>query len=194
MVLPSVLPLVGSHEVRNYQCHFAMLGTISSADATGNSIGVWPRRLAGISCRKKNDGYRNRFITSFSRLINNNLQVFNKLIKVKVSFRKQTMHTPGPLRLAADVFGGACDAGRSNHPSLSLRRLHFHLFASWPPVGRAVLRTTQSRWARSTAAAASQGRLGTASSPGPEPRAVPSPLRSEPHATCDATNRHCRAD
>jgi hypothetical protein len=60
--------------------------------------------------------------------------------------------------------------------------------------GRAVLRTTQSRWARSTAAAASQGRLGTASSPGPEPRAVPSPLRSEPHATCDATNRHvpCR--
>ena len=50
------------------------------------------------------------------------------------------------------------------------------------------------RWARSTAAAASQGRLGTASSPGPEPRAVPSPLRSEPHATCDATNRHvpCR--
>ena len=98
------------------------------------------------------------------------------------------MHISGPLRLAANVFGGACVAGRSNHPSLSLRRLHFHLFASWPPVGRALLRTTHSRWARSTAAAASQGRLGTASSPGPEPRAVPSPLRSEPHATCDATN------
>ena len=109
-------------------------------------------------------------------------------------FRKQTMHISGPLRLAADVFGGACVSGRSNHPSLSLRRLHFHLFASWPPVARAVRRTTQSRWARSTAAAAPQGRLGTASSPGPEPRAVPSPLRLEPHATCDATNRHvpCR--
>ena len=40
------------------------------------------------------------------------------------------MHISGPLRLAADVFGGACVAGRSNHPSLSLRRLHFHLFAS----------------------------------------------------------------
>ena len=71
MVLPSVLPLVASYEVRNYQCHFAILGTISSTDATGNSIGVWPRRLAGISCRKKNDdGYWNQFITRFSRLIN----------------------------------------------------------------------------------------------------------------------------
>ena len=74
------------------------------------------------------------------------------------------------------VFGGACVSGRSNHTSLPLRRLHFHLFASWPPVGRVFPRTTQSSWARSTAAAASQGRLGTASSPGPEPRAVPSPL------------------
>ena len=91
-------------------------------------------------------------------------------------------------------FGGACVAGRSNHPSLSLRRLRFRLFAYWPPVGRAVRRTTQSRCARSTAAAASHGRLGTASPPCPEPRAVPSPLRSEPHATCDATHRHvpCR--
>ena len=110
--------------------------------------------------------------------------------KVKFQhFEMQTMHISGPLRLAADVFGGACVAGRSNHPSLSLRCLRFHLFASWPPVAPSVSRTTQSRWARSTAAAAPQGRLGTASSPGPEPRAVPSPLRSEPHATCDATNR-----
>ena len=70
-------------------------------------------------------------------------------------------------------FGGACVAGRSNHPSLSLRRLRFRLFASWPSVGRAVRRPTQRRWARSTAAAASQGRLGAASSPCPEPRAVP---------------------
>jgi hypothetical protein len=91
-------------------------------------------------------------------------------------------------------FSAARVSGRSNHPSLSLRRLHFHLFASWPPVGRAVRRTTQSRCARSTAAAASHGRLGTASPPCPEPRAVPSPLLSEPHATCDATNRHCPAD
>ncbi len=88
-------------------------------------------------------------------------------------------------------FSAARVSGRSNHPSLSLRRLRFRLFAYWPPVGRAVRRTTQSRCARSTAAAASHGRLGTASPPCPEPRAVPSPLRSESHATCDATHRQC---
>ena len=73
-------------------------------------------------------------------------------------------------------FGGACVArSLPNNPSLSLRRLHFHLFAFWPPVGRVLRKPTKACWTRSTAAAASQGRLGAASPPCPEPRAVPSP-------------------
>ena len=101
--------------------------------------------------------------------------------------------------------GGVFPAARAsqaapNNPSLSLRRLHFHLFAFWPPVGRVLRKPTKACWTRSTAAAASQGRLGAASPPCPEPRAVPSPccrnrerlstLRTG-NALADGTMRSC---
>ena len=73
-------------------------------------------------------------------------------------------------------FGGACVArSLPNNPSLSLRRLHFHLFAFWPPVGRVFRKPTKAvgRVPRQPQRpkAASALRFPAC----PEPRAVPSP-------------------
>ena len=73
--------------------------------------------------------------------------VFRRRVRCKVASKQ-------PLAVAAT----------SPFPSI---RLLASCWSSFP-------KTTQGRWTRSTAAAASQSRLGTASSPCPEPRAVPS--------------------